>query len=128
MIGDPLRELSPLVRVLAAVVDAFLAYGTWTDAAVAMVETAELRESPEAEAWRRSRLQRFMAVNGWRTIEDVYEQAGIPKDRQPALSLDALGFEDREIAVYLDTPLRTIQLWLHDERPKLKRVIASAIG
>lgn len=122
--GDPVRELGPTVRILAAVIDAVIAYGELSDDALARVDTAILREGPERQGWVRSRSQRLLSQRGWTTIDDLYDEAQIPKDRRPAVGLDALGFEDEEISRYLDVPLRTVQLWLHDERPKLRRIAA----
>jgi hypothetical protein len=120
---DPLRHLGSVIRILSALVDAMIidSYQEWRW--LAAVETAIMRESGQREGFTRNQAEQVMTRRGWKTVEDAYGQALIPKNHWPVVDRRLFGsFTDAEIARNTGHPIRTVQLWLHDDLLKLKNL------
>jgi DNA mismatch repair protein MutH len=127
-----LRALGVEIRLLAVLIDAIAAFGKYNEAVQARLDTALLTEK-RGEGWNEDHASRVMAARGWKDAEGIYDAAQIPEKHRRVIDLalwqagepdtNRKGyFSLREIADLTGHPLRTVQLWVHDDIPKLKRL------
>jgi hypothetical protein len=135
-ISPQLRALGPDMRLLAVFIDAVAAYGEYCPQVQARVDSAMLAERADGEGWHEDAAQRTLRARGWKDADAIYNAAGIPEKHRPVIDLalygnparrgrghrredEEGGFSDAEIARLTGHPTRTVQLWLHDDLPKL---------
>lgn len=114
-VSPQLRALGPEIRILAAFIDA------WADHNWAIWETALLTES-KSEGWNFSKTERLLQRRGWRSVEDIYEAAGIQPNHWIVLDLDTRGYEERDICRHTGHDRKTVYQWLERDRAKLRRL------
>jgi hypothetical protein len=129
-----LRALGPHIRVLAVFLDGIAAYGRYCEAVQARVDTAWLNEARSGDGWQVTPGERVMAERGWRTAEDIFNEAGIPEKHRRVVEYALIGrpkgggrgmFTHREIAKMTGHPLRAVRDWLDTDMPRLERLAAS---
>ncbi len=132
MISPQLRALGFEIRLLAVFLDAIAAYGRYCIEVQGRVDTAVLVEGRE-EGWNEDRAARLMAERGWKGAEGIYDAAQIPEKHRRVMDLSLWRdhrpgkkrsgyFTVKEISDLTGHPIRTVELWLHDDRLKLDRL------
>jgi hypothetical protein len=135
-VSPQLRALGPDVRVLAVVIDVLISTGCETFKEAwehRLVQTAILCESDSREGWNEDHAARLLESRGWHNADGIYNAAGIPEKHRRVIDLALWQgdqpdqkrrgyFSLQEIADLTGHPLRTVQLWLHDDMPKLRRL------
>jgi hypothetical protein len=128
-----LRALSPELRVLAVYIDAIAAYGHDCPQVWARVDTAWLCEARSGDGWQVSPGEKIMTSRGWRSADDIFNEAGVPEKHRRVVELALWGnpqkhkgreFTIREIAEMTGHPWRTVQNWLSEDMPRLARLAA----
>lgn len=131
MNSPQLRALGPQIRILAVYIDAIAAYGRYCEQVQARLDTAWLSESRSGDGWQVTATERRMSERGWRSADDIFDEAGIPDKHRRVIELALWGdpkkhkgrmFNTRELAEMTGHPTRTVELWLHDDMPKLRRL------
>lgn len=134
MNSPQLRALGPEIRILAVFVDAVAAYGHYCEAVQARVETAMLTEARSGDGWQVTSAERMMGERGWRSADDIFNEADIPEKHRRVVELALWGdptkhkgrmFTTREIANMTGHPERTVRLWLASDIPKLETLAVS---
>ena len=134
MTSPQLRAIGAEIRVLAVLIDAVAAYGVYNEAVQARIDTAWLCESRSGAGWQVTPAERMMAERGWRSAEDIFNEAGIPDKHRRVVELALWGnpkkhkgreFTIREIAQYTGHPSRTVDNWLSEDMPRLRALVAA---
>jgi hypothetical protein len=132
-LSPQLRALSPELRVLAAYIDAYIAYGRNCPQVEAVVETAWLNEARSGDGWQVTPGERIMTSRGWRSADDIFNEAGVPEKHRRVVELALWGnpqkhkgreFTISEIAEMTGHPWRTVQNWLREDMPRLEHLAA----
>lgn len=131
MNSPQLRALGPHIRVLAVFIDGIAAYGRYCEAVQARLDTAWLNEARSGDGWQVTSAERMMGERGWRSADDIFNEADIPDKHRRVVELALWGdptkhkgrmFTTREIAEMTNHPKRTVELWLHEDMPRLVRL------
>lgn len=135
-LSPQLRALGAEIRVLAVFVDAVAAYGWYCEQVQARLDTAWLNEARSGDGWQVTSTERMMGERGWRSADDIFNEADIPEKHRRVIELALWGdptkhkgryFSTREIAEITGHPERTVKLWLHLDVPKLRRLSHSRL-
>ena len=99
------------------------------------VKSAFLAELRSGDGWQVTSAERMMGERGWRSADDIFNEADIPEKHRRVIELALWGdptkhkgrmFTTREIAEMTNHPKRTVELWLHEDMPRLHALALSA--
>lgn len=128
-LSPQLRALGPHIRILAVYIDAIATYGHYCAQVQARLDTAWLNEVRSGDGWQVTSTERIMGERGWHSADDIFNEADIPEKHRRVVELALWGdptkhkgrmFTTREIAEMTNHPKRTVELWLHEDMPRLR--------